>query len=195
MGYLDRIAVPPSAHGRFPWEIAAAERPELVTLVRVLIAHGLLATAVAGELRERGWLDTDELLPPVAAAIHRRYVNRRRAVGPYAPLVAVPVGPCDSASAEGAARLAGHLERERGAGAAPDATGEAACAACGRQGTPTAPLTLHHDVPVSRGDTPPAVAELAALCPACHRCAHSRTPPLLVVELRSLRERAAAGKR
>ena len=117
MGYLDRIAVPPSAHGRFPWEIAAAERPELVTLVRVLIAHGLLAT------------------------------------------------------------------------------GEAACAACGRQGTPAAPLTLHHDVPVSRGDTPPAVAELAALCPACHRCAHSRTPPLLAVELCSLRERAAAGKR
>ena len=80
MGYLDRIAVPSSAHGRFPWEIAAAERPELVTLVRVLIAHGLLAT------------------------------------------------------------------------------GEAAC-------------------------------------PACLRCAHSRTPPLLAVELRSLRERAAAGKR
>lgn len=204
MSYLDGLTPPRSAHRRFPWDIVALEHPELIALIAELVAHGLLATAVARELHERGWIDDEERRPALESAIHQRFVNRRAAVGPYAPYVSVPVGELDPASPDGAALLAAHLGRERDPGLLArlvrDAgvAGRLACQACGAPpgDAPGDALALecHHDVPVSAGAAPaPARAgEVSLLCPACHDRAHRRLPPYVTTELRAIQARATA---
>ena len=175
MAYFDGVLQ--GSQRAFPWELVALERPGLEQVIRALVAHGLLATAVVAELQERGWLDAERHAPAVAAAIHRRFVNRRRAVGPYAPLVAVPVGRCAGGVAE-AERLARRCGTEAEPGVA--AAAAAACAACGRPPAAGGPLEPHDE------------QEPVVLCRACHADAHGWPPPLLVVALRALAERAAA---
>jgi len=177
MAYLDGVLE--GSQRAFPWELVALERPGLEQVIRALVAHGLLATAVVAELQQRGWLDEERHAPAVAAAIHRRFVNRRRAVGPYAPLVAVPVGRCAGGVAE-AERLARRCAAEAEPGVAAAAAAAAACAACGRAPAAGGPLEPHDEL------------QPVVLCAACHADAHGWTPPLLVVELRALAERAAA---
>lgn len=177
MAYLDGILE--GSQRAFPWELVALERPGLEQVIRALVAHGLLATAVVAELQERGWLDDERHAPAVAAAIHRRFVNRRRAVGPYAPLVAVPVGRCAGGAPE-VERLARDCAAGAGAGVAAAAGAAAACAACGRPPVAGAPLEPHDAL------------QPVALCLECHAAAHGWTPPLLVVEVRALAERAVA---
>ena len=177
MAYLDGILE--GSQRAFPWELVALERPGLEQVIRALVAHGLLATAVVAELQERGWLDDERHAPAVAAAIHRRFVNRRRAVGPYAPLVAVPVGRCAGGAPE-VERLARDCAAGAGAGVAAAAGAAAACAACGRPPVAGAPLEPHDAL------------QPVALCLECHVAAHGWTPPLLVVEVRALAERAVA---
>ena len=99
-GILDELLDTLPGASSFPWATLADERPELIALVQALIAHGLLATAAAAELRQRGWVcdGAPDLEGRLAAAIDRRFVRGRRRVGPYAPLVAVPLGGCPEAA-------------------------------------------------------------------------------------------------
>ena len=80
-----------AAHRRYPWDVVALERPELIALIAELVARGQLATAVARELHARGWIDDEDEArrPAPADAIHRRFVSRRAAIGPYAPYASV----------------------------------------------------------------------------------------------------------
>ena len=174
MAYLDGVLE--GSQRAFPWALVALERPGLEQVIRALVAHGLLASAVVAELQGRGWLDEERHAPAVAAAIHRRFVNRRRAVGPYAPLVAVPVGRCAGGVTE-AEHRARRCAAEAGQGVAAAA---AAGAACGSPPAAGAPLEPHDEL------------QPVVLCPACHVAAHGWAPPLLVVEVRALAERAAA---
>lgn len=197
MSYLDGLIPPRSERRRFPWAVVALEHPELIALIAELVDHGLLATAVARELHERGWIADEELRPALADAIHQRFVNRRAAVGPYAPYVSVPVGEIDPATPAGAALLAAHLRRERDPGLLAGlvrtaaAAGRLACTVCGASSGDTpghaGPLECHHDVPISAGAAPAPAAELALVCPACHSRAHRRLPPYVTSELRALR--------
>jgi hypothetical protein len=180
MAYLDGIlaapapAAAPAAPPAFPWPLVALERPELECVIRSLVAHGLLAAAVAAELQARAWLEDERLLPVVAAAIH-------------APLVAVAVGECDPATADGAARLAGHLACERALGAAEVGV---ACAACAVVPPAAAAFELHDQTLPGAGlpgQTGTGTAPPATLCARCHARAHGRTPPLLAAELRGSR--------
>jgi hypothetical protein len=186
MAYLDQLIGRASDGAAFPWALAELERPELTEVARTLVEHGLLATAAARELQARGWLEDDALVAPLAAAIHRRLVNRRRSVGPYAPLVTEQVGPCDPDAQEGARRLAGHLAAEaaKTAATATGPTDASRCAACSVQAADGAPFSVH----LEPGGRP------VPLCLPCHRLAHMRTPPLAAVEVQwlSARERAAA---
>lgn len=95
-GTLDDLLDSLPGASSFPWPALTEERPDLIALVQSLIAHGLLGTAVAAELRRRGWVadGAPDLEARLAAAVDRRFVRGRRRVGPYAPLVAVPLGGC-----------------------------------------------------------------------------------------------------
>ena len=99
-GTLDELLDALPGASSFPWSTLADEQPQLIALVQALIAHGLLATAVAAELRRRGWVadGAPGLEGRLAAAIDRRFVRGRRRVGPYAPLVTVPLGGCPATS-------------------------------------------------------------------------------------------------
>ena len=61
----------------------------MIALIAELVARGQVATAVARELHARGWIDDEERRPAPADAIHQRFVNRRSAVGPYAPYASI----------------------------------------------------------------------------------------------------------
>lgn len=91
MRYVDELIPGRAAHRRFPSDIVALERPELIALIAELVARGQLATAVARKLHARGRSDDDDEArrPAPADAIHRQFVNRRAAVGPYAPYAPV----------------------------------------------------------------------------------------------------------
>ena len=201
MSYLDELIPHRGTRRRFPWEVVALEHPELIALIAELVAHGLLATAVARELHERGWFADEERRPELEDAIHRRFVNRRTAVGPYAPYVSLPVGVIDPTTPAGAALLAAHRGRERDPGLLAElvqragAAGQLACAACGAPPGDSLPLDCHHDVPVSAVAAAAPAAEFALLCPACHNLAHRRLPPYVTSELRALRAARQNGSR
>ncbi len=193
MSYLDGLIPPRRVRRRFPWAVVALEHPELIALIAELVAHGLLATAVARELHARGWTADEELRPALEDAIHQRFVNRRAAVGPFAPSVSVPVGEIDPATPDGAALLAAHLRRERDPGLlaglvqAAEAAGQPACAVCGVASGSCLQLECHHDLPVSAGAASAPLAGFTLICPGCHSLAHRRLPPYFTSELRALR--------
>ena len=97
-GLLDGLLDGLPGASSFPWSSIAEERPELIALVEALAAHGLLATAIAGELRRRGWVadGSPDLEARLAAAVDRRFIRGartardlpwRRTRDPYAILV------------------------------------------------------------------------------------------------------------
>jgi 5-methylcytosine-specific restriction endonuclease McrA len=133
------------------------------------------------------------------------YFDRKRVHGVWAYLPATAAPPplaqdVDLSAVEGNPQLFFHLRRERSRSlrdaklAALSSSGQTpSCEACGFKSTEVFPglsgevLEVHHRLPLGESNGPVAttLADLAVLCPTCHRAVHRTSPMLSVEEFRT----------
>jgi len=61
------------------------------------------------------------------------------------------------------------------------------CPVCGNKASSSAVVDVHHLYPLKEGKRKTKIEDLIALCPTCHREAHTRNPPIPIDELKEMR--------